>query len=203
MKPFGRKSIYANKVLRRWRYRAGHSVHSTFAFRLIREVMAPPYPYYADNALRARYHAKSEQERREGISLDVGLLWFRLVARMHPSVAYYALSKGVDDARHYGLSADGRIKHVLMTGAPYSHPGDGQRTMLICDQVDEALCFLTHCLPDDEAVVLISGIRRDRASYSAWRTMIRNLDQGIVLDAYDCGVIINRNKHLSVYRAAY
>lgn len=203
MKPFGRKSIYANKALRRWRYRAGHSVHSTFAFRLIREVMASPYPYYADNVLRARYHLKSEQERKAGISLDVGLLWFRLVARMRPSIVYYALSKGMDDARHYGQAADGRVKHTVLMGEPLSHPRDGHRPMLICDQVDDALYFLSHCSPDDEAVVLISGIRRDKASYSAWRTMIDNLDQGIVLDAYDCGIIINRNKHLSVYRAAY
>ena len=203
MKPFGRKTIYANKALRRWRYRAGHSVHSTFAFRLIREVMASPYAYYADHVLRARYYAKSEQEREEGVGLDVGLLWFRLVARMHPSVVFYALTKGTDDARHYGQVADNRVKHTTLVVESGLHLRDGHRPMLICDQVDEALSFLTHCLPDDEAVVLISGIRRDRASYSAWRTMIGSLDRGIVLDAYDCGIIVNRNKYLSVYRAAY
>lgn len=203
MKPFGRRSIYASRILRRWRYRAGHSVHSTFAFRLIREVLASPYPYYMDRTLRARYNAKSAQERRDSIDLEVGLLWFRLVARMHPSVVCYTLSKGLDDARHYGYIADSRVRHTVLREEVAAESSWGHRPMLICDQVDDALHFLSRCTPDDEAVVLVSGIRHDRKSHSAWRSMITNLDKGIVLDAYDCGIIINRNKHLSVYRAAY
>ncbi|MDO4695532.1 hypothetical protein [Porphyromonas sp.] len=201
MKPFGPKSLYANRRLRRCHYGAGHGVHSTFAFRLIREVMASPYPYYADRSMQARYSALSPEKREEALDLEVGRLWFRLIARMAPSVVYYSLTKALSDAQYYGQTADSRIEHRI-SGRDL-HLEDTHRPMLICDQVDEALIFVEHCPPENEAVVLILGIRQGKASYTAWRSFVSTAKRGIILDAYDCGIFINRNKHLSFYRAGY
>lgn len=204
MKLFCSSSIFAYRPLRRWRYKGGHGVHSTYTFRFIREVMSPPYPYYADSELSTRYAEQSQGRSPETMDLHIGLLWMRIVARTTPSVAYYALEHETIDAQLYGRTADSRIQHSTLRGEILtSHETSERPPILLCDDVDDAQYFLDQCPPSSEPIVLILHIRKDKAHYTQWRDWVDSLERGIILDAYDCCVFIRRNHHLYTYRAAY
>lgn len=198
MKLYRRCSPYVWRPLRQMMYGAGHGVHSTYAFRLIREVLAQRYPYYIDRYLQARY-AEAKGKGADPADLHTGMLWYRMVARLSPGAALYTLRNHKEDMMEYGKYADSRIPHL----SEVTEPLPEGRALLCCDDTGEARRFLDLHGREREVVVLLCGIRESRGSEQAWRDFVSELRSGIVIDAYESGIVINRNDHLYVYRGSY
>lgn len=186
---YNRHSIFAAPLLRRIVYAGGHAVHSTFAFRIIREILMCRYFYYAYTRLTQYGRTTPIAQLR---------LWFRLVARFAPHAVYYGtgLDK-IEEWQEAGRLADKRIPPELFTT-----PNTEEVVLLCTASADEALTLMRSekCLI---AVVLLVGIRSNHERWQAWRTLPSQLKRGVVLDLYDCALLVNRNSHLSVYKAYY
>ena len=70
------------KWFKRWRSRKGFGIHSPYAFRFIKEVLAPDrsYAYYAYSDIR-----KEVRQQNGCLPIDMALLVFRTVLELRPT----------------------------------------------------------------------------------------------------------------------
>lgn len=105
--------------LSRHRHRKGFGVHSPFAYRVVKDIIAPSrkYRYYAEEAI-AGYDSPSRQITR------LALMVHRLVGRYNYRIKVSALSPSVETLMRYAAETASRVPSadasvLLITSAPF------------------------------------------------------------------------------------
>lgn len=174
MSPYKRGTLMSMRWLRRLVYGRGNGVHSPIAFALIHSLVRP-YSRYYDYDLIESYAAPE------------AMLWYRILARLRPAEVSYRLM----DPRQ-------REQLELMQTLAVSrlHP-TGYR-LLATDQVREAKDFLRE---KGRALVLLTKVRKDKESEREFIDYLMDEKHGgVVLDLYDCAIMLNNNHELYYYR---
>ena len=212
MKLYRTPSIFAIRTLRRIRYGRGAGVHSPYGYFFTTQITGPRYEYYDDDFLAAWHETQPQQGlHARRLDLDVGKLWYRMCARMRPiRVAYVMVEEW--DAPFYGIRATPGAVHVL--GEEGNHPaaaealqdfpllqngGKGAEEgadLLFTDSPIVAERYL-QTAQEGQALLLL----RQKHTRRAIENLVEGLDRGLVMDFYDCLVIVAREKYHYLYRS--
>lgn len=218
MKVYSYRTLYAIPFIRRWRYKAGHGVHSPLAYHLINDVVGCPYSFYGYEEIKG----KLPNLRREEVR--VGKLLFKLIAHMGQGVYFYHVDRahqsipiwGVEASplsRHKIFSSEGQIKDIqhyvdgyvrdrkLSTRVEYSSSDkedELQQLFCYCSSPELALDYLnTNTNPEksERKNLLVDGLRRDQKSYQTWKDLAYNHpDAKIIIDLYHCAIIVTGSR---------
>ncbi|KGL53336.1 hypothetical protein HQ29_01815 [Porphyromonas canoris] len=197
MKPFGYHTIYAIDVLRRFRYRAGHGVHSPLAFTLVGSVSSCSIPFYAFDEI-----AESLPEDTPEREVRVGQFLFRLLAHAPKGEVFYLTDNASTGMPLWGKRAAPDSIHTEVKRpeeiAPTASP------LLVYAPIPSLAADLLETneglLRRREAsihrpMLLIDGIRRNKEEYRIWRECLRKrISHCIVLDLYHCALVIGGHR---------
>ena len=160
----------------RFRKRRGYGIHSPFAYAFVRGVVLETWPYYAYERL-ARLHPWWVRWFRLS-PLRCRRLLFRLANYVEPSSFCLLGSMAIE--REYIRAAVPSAREVSKPPADF---------VLISTDCQAEAAAIASQMPEN-GMMVIEGIRRDRASTAAWHTLQNAPHTGITFDLYTYGIVL-------------
>lgn len=178
--------MYSIKRLLVWilriRYCRGFGVQSPSDYAFIRYVINEHYPYYAYSDIDDAFPSLGRRERK------IGRLCFRIANFLQPDAIVLHPSSTVMPEFLKAGCAKARIVSKL---------ADVERLRLLifrlgCDS--EELFSTALFMADDDTVLVIEGIRRDRAAKAFWRRVRSTERVGMTFDLFYVGIVFFDHK---------
>lgn len=171
--------------LRRSRHSRGFGVQSPWAYRFIRYVVNEHYPYYAYDDLSRLYEGYPKQTQK------LCRLYFRIANFWQAEQALdYSAASETDVIRLYGTFMKRGCNKLEVVLVRHAADFSSVRLMRLSVEGDYRQVFeKAVSLANASTMIIVEQIKRDKESWTFWKSIVDDPRCISTFDLYYCGII--------------